>query len=245
MKFNTHTPYLLILFFLSLSFIGQGQFVQEKAIQSGETDGDEKQDMQIEVFDGVTRDGIKADIMIKGLNPRMTVTLENISDTTLEINNYRLYTVSCVKEGYMYFAHKFWPDESRVHVEPVELMPLAVGLKSDIQDITFLGDETEIYHKSVPALTELIRFLDVNPLVDICIIGHVNGPDKKIGDMGAAKASEKRAIAVKEYLIEHGISAKRLTIRGAGNTEMIYPDPKTEWQVEANRRVEIEITDIR
>jgi hypothetical protein len=27
-----------------------------------------------------------------------------------------------------------------------------------------------------------------------------------------------------------------------GNKQMLYPDPQTEWQVSANRRVEIEVT---
>jgi len=218
------------------------QFVQDKAIRSGEPDDGRIQLMQIEVFDNSTRQGVPANILIKGLNPRITTELKNITDTTLEIKNYRLYTVSCVKPGYMYFAHKFWPDESKVHVEPVPLIPLAVGAKCDILDITFLGDETEIYHKSTPALNELLQWLDVNPNVKICIIGHVNGPDKKIGDNYYMKASEKRAEAVMDYLVDHGVAAERISARGAGNKEMIFPDPQTDWQTDANRRVEIEVT---
>lgn len=230
-----------LLMILLATKAGVAQFVQEKAIRPNEPDEDSRQKMQIEVFNGVTREGMKADVLVKGLSTKGTTKLEAITDTTLDIKNYRLYTVSCVQKGFMYYAHKFWPDESKIHIEPVKMMPLAIGLKADIQDITFMGDETEIYHKSKPALAELIEFLEINPTVTICIIGHVNGPDRKIGDSFCEKASEKRARAVRDYLIQNGIAPERLTTRGAGNTEMVFPDPKTDWQTEANRRVQIEV----
>jgi flagellar motor protein MotB len=47
---------------------------------------------------------------------------------------------------------------------------------------------------------------------------------------------------VVDYLIQHGIDKERLTSKGMGNKQMIYPDPQTEWQVGSNRRIEIEIT---
>jgi len=37
---------------------------------------------------------------------------------------------------------------------------------------------------------------------------------------------------------------ERLQAKGMGNSEMLYPDPSTDWQNEANRRIEIEITAI-
>ncbi|MDZ4823230.1 MAG: OmpA family protein [Flavobacteriales bacterium] len=231
-----------LLLFLSLCapIILSAQFVAEKSIAANEPEITE-QKMQIEVYDGKTRMGMAADVRIKGLNARKTIVLEAVSDTTIVINKYRSYTVSCVKEGYMYFAHKFWPDEMVLHIEAVDMKPLAIGQKTSIEDITFLGDETEIYHKSAPALDELIQFMTVNPTLKICVIGHGNGPDIDIGDKKIRKATEKRSQAVINYLVQRGVSGERLSMRGAGNTEMIYADPKTDWQAEANRRIEIEV----
>jgi len=185
-----------------------------------------------------------ADVMVKGLNPRKTVVFKNFTDSTLIIKNYRIYTISVVKEGYMYYAHKFWPSEADIHYERIELKPLSVGLKTSIEDITFLGDETQLYHKSVPALEELVQFLTINPSVKICVIGHANCPvneEKKNSDAYYRRASEKRAEAVVDYLVQHGIASDRLSTRGMGSKQMLYPDPQTEWQVSANRRVEIEV----
>ena len=223
------------------------QFFEEVKIDSTEVPEAEDQKMQITVTDFRSKMFIEADVMIKGLNPRKTVVFKNFTDSTMLLKNYRIYTVSVVKEGYMYYAHKFWPAESTTHYERVELKPISVGLKTSIEDITFLGDETQLYHKSVPALEELVQFMTVNPAVKICIIGHANCPvneEKKNSDAYYRRASEKRAEAVVDYLVQHGIAADRLTTRGMGNKQMLYPDPQTEWQVIANRRVEIEVTDL-
>jgi len=240
---------LLCLIFALL--LGPGlataQFIEELKIDSTQVPEVEDQKMQITVTDFKSKMYTDADVMIKGLNPRKTVVLKNFTDSTLLLKSYRIYTVSVVKEGYMYYAHKFWPAEATTHYERVELKPLSVGLKTSIEDITFLGDETQLYHKSVSALEELVQFLTVNPSVKVCIIGHANCPvneEKKNSDAYYRRASEKRAESVVEYLVLHGVAADRLTTRGMGNKQMLYPDPQTEWQVSANRRIEIEITDL-
>lgn len=218
------------------------QFVTEKAIDSTANAEVEEQKMILSVFDQNSMEPLHADVIIKGLNPRKPVVLKSLMDSTILFKTYRLYTVSVVKPGYMYYAHKFWPEESFEHRERIELKPLSVGLKTNVEDITFLGDQTEIYHKSIPALEELISFLEVNPSVKICVIGHANGPEsEKKGPAFYKKASEKRAMAVRDYLIQHGIAPDRLVTRGAGNSQMIYPDPKTDWETQANRRIEIEV----
>jgi outer membrane protein OmpA-like peptidoglycan-associated protein len=227
--------------------LATAQFIEELKIDSTQVPEVEDQKMQITVTDFKSKMYTDADVMIKGLNPRKTVVLKNFTDSTLLLKSYRIYTVSVVKAGYMYYAHKFWPAEATTHYERVELKPLSVGLKTSIEDITFLGDETQLYHKSVPALEELVQFLTVNPSVKVCIIGHANCPvneEKKNSDAYYRRASEKRAESVVEYLVLHGIAADRLTTRGMGNKQMLYPDPQTEWQVSANRRIEIEITDL-
>jgi outer membrane protein OmpA-like peptidoglycan-associated protein len=242
---------LIVFTFVSALFLAPGlasaQFVEELKIDSTQVPEVEDQKMQVTVTDFKSKMYTDADVMIKGLNPRKTVVLKNFTDSTLLLKSYRIYTVSVVKEGYMYYAHKFWPAEATTHYERVELKPLSVGLKTSIEDITFLGDETQLYHKSTPALEELVQFLTVNPSVKICIIGHANCPvneDKKNSDAYYRRASEKRAESVVEYLVQHGIDATRLPTRGMGNKQMLYPDPQTEWQVSANRRIEIEVTDL-
>lgn len=225
---------------LVLNSLAQAQFVTDKAIEDGEA-APEFQVMNISVFDAATKQPLPSDIRVKGLNPRKAIEFENVTDTVIEIRNYRMYSVSCIKPGYMYYAEKFWPEEAMIHSQSVAMRQLELGLKTDIRDVVFLGDKTQIYHKSKPALDELIEFLNINKTVKIAIIGHVNGPDNNRANRVYQKASVERAKSVHDYLVESGIDPKRLEVRGAGNTEMIYPDPITDWQNEANRRIEIEI----
>ena len=217
-----------------------GQFTEEKKIEKGESEI-EGQVMNIHVLDADTQKPDMADVRVNGLNPRKQVVFENVSDTAFEISTYRLYTVSCLKKGYMYYNEKFWPEEAQVHEQYVELRPLEVGLKTSLRDILFLGDKTEIYPKCRPALDELVEFLELNDNVKISVIGHVNGPDNAKSAKFYHKASVARAQAVIDYLVNAGIDSSRLKADGKGNTEMLYPDPSTDWQNEANRRIEIEI----
>lgn len=242
MKFSYRVVSLLLFGWMLLPMVTHAQFTTEKAIDSTKAEVEE-QKMRLFVTDSKSKKGMEADVMVKGLNPRKTVIFKNLSDTTLELKKYRIYTVSVIKKGYMYHAHKFWPDESSQHVERIEMKILVPGLKTSVEDITFLGDDVQIYHKSFPALEELVEFLKINSGVRLAIIGHANGPigkDQKSSSF-YRKVTEKRSQAVIDYLIQHGISKDRLEARGAGNSQMIYPDPQTEWQIEANRRIEIEI----
>lgn len=224
---------------LSFPAAVSAQFVAEKKITDPDADVVGQQ-MQIRVLDGKNGQVFEADVRVDGLS-RKPILLSEVSDTTFQIRTYRLFNVSCVKEGYMYFAHKFWPDEQALHVENVVMKPLALGLKTDVRDITFLGDKTEIYSKSTDALEEIMRFLELNPTVKLAVIGHVNGPDNQKSANFYRKASLERAQSVVDYLIEHGVAKERLEARGAGNGEMLYPKPQTDWQSEANRRIEIEV----
>jgi len=239
---SKHLIALLILTVYSSSNLFS-QFTQEKKISEDETANGELY-MNIVVQNDSSELQIPADVTVNGINSRKPVIFESIMDTTFQIKNYRLYTVSCIKKGFMYYSEKFWPAETQVHLQKVSLKPLKVGLKTDVRDITFLGDQTEIYHKSKPTLEEIKEFLDTNPDVKIAIIGHVNGPDNQRSRKFYYKASIERAQSVVDYLIDLGVDEERLEAQGKGNEEMLYSDPKTDWQNEANRRVEILITAI-
>lgn len=80
--------------------------------------------------------------------------------------------------------------------------------------------------------------------VRIEIQGYVNGPDESNSDY-FLNLSAQRAIAVKNYLILNGIDEKRISTKGFGNKNMLYPHPANEQQSEANRRVEIKIKRVK
>ena len=215
------------------------QFVQEKRIDASESYIN-SQVMRILVLDGGTHESISTDVIVRGLNPRKPIEMKAVADTTFAIRNYRLYTVSCVEPGFMYYSEKFWPEEKELHIQKVNLLPLAVGLSTDLREVSFLGDKTEIYHKSKPALDELIEFLTVNPTVNISVIGHVNGPDNAKSQKFYNKVSLQRSEAIIEYLVEKGISSKRMKYHGYGKTDPIASNDSKAGR-RKNQRVELKI----
>ncbi len=76
------------------------------------------------------------------------------------------------------------------------------------------------------------------------IRGHINWP----GSFGPfntqhpyAQLSERRAKAVYNYLNDKGVKMDNFSIRGMGNSEMVYPNANNLAEMEQNMRVEIVI----
>lgn len=115
---------------------------------------------------------------------------------------------------------------------------LKSGDKIRLNKILFVGGEARFRPVSYKDLNRLYSVLKENPHLHIEIQGHVNSPRKKNSKKNQ-DLSEARANAVSNYLIRKGIKSNRLTSVGFGNTEMIYPNTTSEYEMQFNRRVEI------
>jgi len=85
-------------------------------------------------------------------------------------------------------------------------------------------------------LDEGVSFLNNNPDINVEIQGHTDS-------IGSAeynqKLSEKRAMAVKDYLVSKGIKEERLSIKGYGSSNPLTTND-TEERRSKNRRVQFE-----
>jgi outer membrane protein OmpA-like peptidoglycan-associated protein len=86
-------------------------------------------------------------------------------------------------------------------------------------------------------LQKAIAFIKKYPGSEISLVGFT---DSVGSDAYNLKLSEKRAEAVKDYLVKHGIDAGRIQASGRGKADPIA-DNKTEKGRAANRRVEVQI----
>lgn len=131
--------------------------------------------------------------------------------------------------------------------DTVRLEKIKPGRNFIIENIFFVGDKDVFLPTSTPALKHLFNFMKYNPTVHIEIQGHVNFPFQykptKKELVKNTTLSNDRAKAVYDYLTRNGISSKRLTYKGYGNTRMIYPYATLPKEERQNRRVEIEITE--
>lgn len=121
------------------------------------------------------------------------------------------------------------PDRGRVIVR---------ASKIEILDrIYFSRGSADIKPNSLPIADAIVAVMKGNPQIQqVEIQGHASDEEARSYDV-----AERRAAAVRTYLVQHGVEAARLTSRGYGPTRPIAPE-KTEAARERNRRVEFSIS---
>ncbi len=130
--------------------------------------------------------------------------------------------------------------------------PVAGGVKPSGEKITVAADALFDFNKAVlrPAgkakLDELVSKANAIKLEVILAVGHT---DRIGGDAYNQKLSEKRAAAVKEYLVSKGIEANRVYTEGKGKKQPVTGNKckgnaKTKALIDClqpDRRVDIEV----
>jgi outer membrane protein, adhesin transport system len=122
---------------------------------------------------------------------------------------------------------------------PVVEKPKQVIVLSDkvVPDVEFETNSAKIKPISYPVLDNAIKTLKDWGDSNVEVAGHTDKRDTSKADYNQ-KLSEKRAKSVSDYLVKHGIDAKRLTANGYGfDRPVAENDPKDGNK--ANRRVEL------
>ena len=119
-----------------------------------------------------------------------------------------------------------------VMVEEQDRTDLTIG-----SDILFAFDSSVIRESAKPTLNKVIRALANNPDESLHIEGHTCDIGTDEYNMGL---SERRAEAVKEYLVKAGIDADRITTEAFGESDPLVPN-ENEAARKLNRRVELTI----
>jgi len=151
--------------------------------------------------------------------------------------------------NYQLFAEHpgFYPKADTLNLRSVEayqlierdlfLLPIEAGSTITLEKVLFKRARAELIDSSYADLSQLFRLMRDNPSLEIEIRGHTDN----IGEPTVLQTlSEARAERVRQYLLERGIAATRVTSRGFGATEPVADnsDPVTR---RLNRRVEFQI----
>jgi outer membrane protein OmpA-like peptidoglycan-associated protein len=111
----------------------------------------------------------------------------------------------------------------------------------DLQYVFFVPDQAIVTQESIPYIKELAEILKTYKTETFEIVGHINYQSRfdstHLTDL--YQLSERRAKAVYDYLESHGISPSRMTFKGVGNSQPIYPSPVDDEQRRKNMRVQI------
>lgn len=102
---------------------------------------------------------------------------------------------------------------------------------------TFTSGSTMLMNDIRPALESIARVLAEFDKTQVTVLGHTD--DRGDADFNR-RLSERRALAVANYLREHGIAVRRLAAIGMGETRPVS-DNATSRHRALNRRVEITV----
>ena len=118
-----------------------------------------------------------------------------------------------------------------------KLQPIEVGTTVNLKNVLFEQSKTLLLTQSYSELDMVASFLTANPNVKIELAGHT---DNRGIPAQNVKLSQARVDKVKDYLVEKGISKKRITGKGYGGSKPIASND-TEETRQLNRRVEFVI----
>ena len=107
--------------------------------------------------------------------------------------------------------------------------------------ITFATDSSTVQAQFRPTLDKVADVLDRYNQTYVDVYGHT---DSTGSDAYNQTLSERRAVAVADYLVSRGVEGARLETLGYGETQPIASNDTVEGRAQ-NRRVEIKIVPIR
>ena len=216
------------------------------------------------VRDAVTKEiiqGAKLDFVDLGTQKSSNVSLTDENGAFLVCLPFgKNYALNVSKTGYAFSSENFNLTETATFDKPFTLeiwlqqVAIAANKPTDteggkiepskiedkpiiLKNVFFETGKADLKRESQTELNKLKLLLQENPTMRIEISGHT---DNVGTDTDNQILSEKRAKAVRDFLVANGIAADRLTFRGFGKTKPIDSND-TEGGRAANRRTEFVI----
>ncbi|HXB12529.1 MAG TPA: OmpA family protein [Bacteroidia bacterium] len=185
---------------------------------------------------------IKTRLKIMSLYGNILKDTSNVSAYSIGLVQKAMVKIVCVSPGYFLNQSAIsLSDTATVLYDTVRLSKIEANKSMVLEDIEFEPDQDVFLSTAMQPLSDLLEFMQTNTDLNILIKGYVNDPTGANGDKNDQVLSENRAKAVLKYLTDHNIDKNRMTWKGFGNKDMLYPNARTWEEQKANRRVEIEI----
>ncbi len=153
---------------------------------------------------------------------------------TILVPKGETYTVKYRNFGYdhQYAEHEV-PEYAGKLVSKINIK-YQLPTKAVLEDVLFEFGKDELKEAAFKPLDKLVVLLQVKKNMKVLIGGHSDSAEK---DMDLSRS---RAAAVKKYLVEKGIDANRLVVKGYRDS-MPMINGKTSEDKKMNRRIEVEI----
>jgi outer membrane protein OmpA-like peptidoglycan-associated protein/cell division septation protein DedD len=152
------------------------------------------------------------------------------------------YKLSIESDGYVFQNQNLRIEgattESKTVNRTIELQKISIGVTSILRNIYYDYDKASFKTESYPELNKLEAMLRQNQNVRVEIGGHTDAYGK--WDYNKY-LSQKRAEAVKDYLLKKGIDARRIKAVGYGESKPIASNDDESEGRALNRRVEFKV----
>jgi outer membrane protein OmpA-like peptidoglycan-associated protein/tetratricopeptide (TPR) repeat protein len=150
------------------------------------------------------------------------------------------YGIAIKAEAYLFHSENFDLPVSSGYNEfnkTVFMKKVDVGSSIVLKNVFYDVNKANIRNESQTELALLIKLMMENPSIRVEISSHT---DNKGSEKYNLELSEKRSLAVVDYLVTHGIAASRLESKGYGVTMPISSNDTEEGR-QLNRRTEFKI----
>jgi outer membrane protein OmpA-like peptidoglycan-associated protein len=126
-------------------------------------------------------------------------------------------------------------------VSPAPTPPPAVTKITIARNVHFALDKSALSPASTHVLADIVRVLKAHPTISIDLAGHT---DPRAPQAYNQALGLRRAVTARNYLLKHGISPQRMTIRSFGFSQRLSNERGVEPYA-LDRRVEFEYHDLR
>lgn len=199
------------------------------------------------VVDPETGAGIASEVIVHTRSFQDTMLTDTTGSFASSVPIGENFVVDVFAPGYFFDTQIQRAIVGEIKPLTIPLKPVRVGASVDLSNFYFVGGRAILLDRSKPELPKLLKFMRLNPFVQIEIAGHINYPNRPRVSKNSDNfdLSVRRARLVHDYLLDNGVEQIRLTYKGYGNWEMRFPKAKTALQQSLNRRVEIKVTGMR
>lgn len=193
------------------------------------------------VRDAVTRAPLGADVTITDLQSGESVARFRSNDSTGEylvvLQPGGRYSITAEAPAYLFYSDLYEVErKSDVTLQhDIDLSPSLTGKTRLL--VFFDFNSATLKNESIPDLNRAVQLLKDLPSNRVRVSGHTDSVGSAEFNL---KLSQDRAVAVRQYLIQHGIDGSRIEAIGMGETMPIATNDTEEGRA-LNRRVEFQL----
>lgn len=200
----------------------------------------------VRVVDASTGQPLNARVRLQGARDNIVIAGSGkdtgVTEFLINTEGAKEYRLSVEQEGYAFVNQNVRlqgaSDQERTEVRTVELRRLTTGVVGVLRNIYFDFDKATFRTESYTELNKLERMMAENPNLKVEIAGHTDNIGTAAYNM---QLSQRRAEAVKDYLVKKGIDPRRITAKGYGKTRPLASNDDEKEGRELNRRVEFRV----